>query len=338
VKDIITDFKKAFFKDTFEKRYHIIEKQLRRQGVSSYFLHELIKRYTATKKEKILPVNDNFEFTLIEPDGENIRDCKKCETFQKKTVIEGKWHNQGKQILSLSDEINVLKTKIKKRRNWWVFVFTIVFFIVLINVIYYVNNENKKKLRFRINEQESEISVLNDDNNGLNTEISVLQNNINSTKKTISDLQNKINASNADISELRNKIDEIIEKNPIHVTNIFIGNFYKNGDIETKYGNTLYCQNTMYLKPKIIYTIINERMKYETIELNVKLYREGLLQNGVNSPSGYCYNNSILISPSGVEYLKNWGGETKGFWRKGSYKYEIWYNGIMLGYKNFKVY
>ena len=94
----------------------------------------------------------------------------------------------------------------------------------------------------------------------------------------------------------------------------------------------------MYLKPRITYTGIRAG---EDITLYAKLYGiSGSLQTGNSSPSGYTFSNSLTVSSgSGNTYeLKGWGGSDKGFWSRGTYRYEIWYGNVCLRAKTFTVY
>ena len=122
---------------------------------------------------------------------------------------------------------------------------------------------------------------------------------------------------------------------PMLITDIEIANVYNGGSIETNYGGSIYSSNSMYLKPRITYTGIRTS---ESITLYAKLYGiSGTLQTGNSSPSGYTFSDNVTVSSgSGNTYeLKGWGGSNKGFWSRGTYRYEIWYGNVCLRAKTF---
>ncbi len=133
------------------------------------------------------------------------------------------------------------------------------------------------------------------------------------------------------------KLDAVKYYMPILIKDIEMGNVYKNGDIETGYGSTIYSSYTMYLQPKIKYEGLNTG---ENITLYVKLFRpNGEMSTGTTSPSGYSYSYSIYVySGENSEELSGWGNETKGNWSSGTYRIEIWYNSVCLRSEKFTVY
>jgi hypothetical protein len=123
----------------------------------------------------------------------------------------------------------------------------------------------------------------------------------------------------------------------IVILSLEIGNVYKNGRIETDYGDKINSRNTLYLSPKIEYERVPE--KYQDITLYMKLYREGVLQrNESTSPDGYTYEDQFTGSKSKSSRLGGWGNNIKGNWPHGNYKYEIWYDSKCIGSKEFFIY
>ena len=109
----------------------------------------------------------------------------------------------------------------------------------------------------------------------------------------------------------------------ISISSIKIGNVYKDGSIETNYGDNLYSSYTMYLKPRIDY------YGYKTgwVTLYQKIYTPYYgLSTGSSSPSGYTTKTEVfLYEGSNTVELQGWGNERKGWWSSGQYIYEIWY-------------
>lgn len=121
----------------------------------------------------------------------------------------------------------------------------------------------------------------------------------------------------------------------ISISSIKIGNVYKDGSIETNYGNTLYSSYTMYLKPRIDYY----GYKTGSVTLYQKLYTPYGLSTGTSSPSGYSTKTEVyLYEGNNTTELQGWGNERKGHWSSGWYRYEVWYNGKCLASESFYIY
>ena len=121
----------------------------------------------------------------------------------------------------------------------------------------------------------------------------------------------------------------------VSISSIQIGNVYRDGRIETNYGNTLYSSYTMYLKPRINYY----GYKAGWVTLYQKLYTPNGLSTGRSSPSGYSTKTDVyLYEGDNTTDLQGWGGERKGHWSRGRYRYEIWYDGKCLATEYFTIY
>lgn len=184
---------------------------------------------------------------------------------------------------------------------------------------------------------------LNDTKNELSSaksEISELNGKVNSLSKELSNTKNTVEVTRKERDEVRKKMndlkDEVGLSMPIIISNIQIANTNNDGDIETDYGNTIYSNSTMYLKPKITYTGIKTG---ETIDLKVKFYTPSGLSTGSSSPYGWSYSSSIYVySGKNTESLSGWGGSSRGHWKSGKYRFEIWYGDVCLKSKSFTVY
>lgn len=125
-------------------------------------------------------------------------------------------------------------------------------------------------------------------------------------------------------------------KVPLLITDIEMGNTYKNGNIETNFGNTIYSSSSMYLTPQI--TVYG--FKDEEIELKIKLFSmNGIQRRGESSPQGYTYTSKIQCTKNTLTTcrLGGWGNETRGHWNSDTYRIEIWYKDICLKKHNFTV-
>lgn len=184
---------------------------------------------------------------------------------------------------------------------------------------------------------------LNDTKNELSSarnEISELNNKVGNLSKELDNTKNSLRITREERDEAQQKMNDLKDKigssMPIIITDIQIANTNNSGDIETDYGNTIYSSSTMYLKPKISYTGIKTG---ENIDLNVKFYTPSGLSTGSSSPYGCSYSTSMYVySGENTETLSGWGGSSRGHWRSGQYRFEIWYGDVCLKSKSFTVY
>jgi hypothetical protein len=123
---------------------------------------------------------------------------------------------------------------------------------------------------------------------------------------------------------------------PFLVTKMDVGNTDANNNIIQDYGASIWDYKTQYLRPRIT---IKPFVKSGTYTVYVKLYKNGTLSTGSNSPAGYSYSNTITVSggASQVFYLSGWGSSTPGNWSIGDYRFEVWYGNYCIGSKSFKV-
>lgn len=138
-------------------------------------------------------------------------------------------------------------------------------------------------------------------------------------------------------SELSSFKSKVSTTYPIIITDIEIANTYSGGDVETNYGNTIYSYNTMYLTPRIKYTGLTTGNK----TIKVKWYKpDGTISIGSSSPSGFSQSESMYVynGENNTYTLNGWGNKYKGFWSKGTYRIEIWYENTCLKAKTFTIY
>ncbi len=120
---------------------------------------------------------------------------------------------------------------------------------------------------------------------------------------------------------------------PIIIKKIEVGSEDASSHIISAYGSKIMSENTMYLTPRIdILALQNQKIK-----LYVKLIKEGVLCTGETSPFGYTYNDEVDILGDSELDLSGWGGNVKGEWLAGNYRFEVWYNGYCLKSLDFRI-
>lgn len=139
----------------------------------------------------------------------------------------------------------------------------------------------------------------------------------------------------SNISEsIKEAYQKVTEVSPITITKLEVANTDSEGKLNVDYGGIIYSVNSMYLKPRITY---NASQKGKTT-LFVKLYSPSGLSTGTNSPNGYSYSIDVELNNSDTIALSGWGSQTKGHWKTGLYKFEVWHNNKCLISKDFTLY
>lgn len=123
---------------------------------------------------------------------------------------------------------------------------------------------------------------------------------------------------------------------PFVIYDVEIANTESDGTIETDYGKNIYSSNTMYLKPRLHYMGFKEG----TYNLKFKWYRaNGSLDLGSSSPSGFSQEGTYSLDKGrNLITTTGWGNATKGHWKKGDLRLEIWCEDKCVFVKPFKVY
>ena len=264
----------------------------------------------------------------------------------------------GRMLQQLYSENKKLKSEYKilnkqKKQYRWVSVLSICVIASLIGL--YFLNDNLSNI---ISSQSNVISSLESTAASKDAHIKLLQDTLLDERRIIKQRNKQIRLLDAELASCRDSLmfsleqnNELLEKSaqqesklsslkstfPIKIINIEIGNSYKDNRMETDYGGRIKSENTMYLEPRITYTGINTG---RTITLKIKWYTpNGDLSTGKKSPPGFSQQESLYVySGSNTEILRGWGSETKGHWRKGTYRIEIWYENVCLRAKTFTIY
>lgn len=123
---------------------------------------------------------------------------------------------------------------------------------------------------------------------------------------------------------------------PMVITDIKIGNVYNDGRVETEYGERINSRNTMYLQAEIFYN----GLVSETATLYIKwIMPNGSLSTGTSSPRGYSTSTNVPIAKynNQTRVIGGWGNSTRGNWRPGTYRIEVWYGDVCLKAKSFTI-
>ena len=161
-------------------------------------------------------------------------------------------------------------------------------------------------------------------------------------RNRIDNLESQNSSLNSDVANLRSQNSTLQSQNdnlkgnqPLQINDLKVGVTDYNNNIIVSYGNTIYSSQTKYLCPRIsVYSYSSKNVKFY-----IKLYKNNTLSTGSSSPSGYSYTSeAYLSSGNNTIDLGGWGSNTSGNWSSGSYRFEIWYNGICLKAHSFTIY
>jgi len=236
--------------------------------------------------------------------------------------VEQTISNLYKENSQLREDYSKLQSQKKQYRN----VILLVLAVLACSVgLFFLNGS--------LNDTKNELLSAKNEISELNSKVSNLSEELDNTKTSLRITRDERDEAQQRLNDLKDKVGSSM---PIIITDIQIANTNNGGDIETDYGNTIYSSSTMYLKPKISYTGIKTG---ENIDLNVKLYTPSGLSTGSSSPYGCSYSTSMYVySGENTETLSGWGGSSRGHWRSGTYRYEIWYGSVCLKAKSFTIY
>ena len=122
-------------------------------------------------------------------------------------------------------------------------------------------------------------------------------------------------------------------KFPFQIDRIEIGNADYNGNIIDDYGNRLSSNKMRYLKPKIYYTGFADG---KSITIYYKIFNS---DGKLNYDSYTGLGSAVTIyQGSNNAPLLSWGSSSKSIYSSGTYRIEIWCNGIRCGTRNFTIY
>lgn len=127
---------------------------------------------------------------------------------------------------------------------------------------------------------------------------------------------------------------------PFKINSIVFSFKTYDGDIITDYGQKLYSSKSQYICPRI--NVTADRTLGSDDILQCKLYNNGRLERGGDSPNGYTFdwaNNYIASSGMTVDLdVTGWGASYSGVWPAGNYRLEVYYNDTKIGEESFHIY
>lgn len=235
-------------------------------------------------------------------------------------IVEIKDDGSVRQVGRINEQGQLESNEIQSSKSnsgsaWTVFAFLLAGAIIIVLGIEYGNLRN-------------EYDIISYKNSTLSSEVST-------QNDSYSDLYQKYNSLCLKYNDLKRTVSS---KYPLIIDDVSIANTYQDGTIETSAGNTLYSSRTMYLTPVIQYSALQDG----SYTLNWKLYYpDGTLSTGTSSPQGFSTSAyiSIVEGAKSTAYLGGWGNSSKGSWRAGTYRIEIWYGTITcLANKSFTIY
>jgi len=155
----------------------------------------------------------------------------------------------------------------------------------------------------------------------------------------------RISALEASIATLKqentrkdDELQNISSAFPFKISRIDINNTNSGGDIIQSSGSSMYADNIRYLQPKIHYTgYVSDRQ----VTIYYEIYNpNGTLKYNTAYSSVYTGDGTSVTIRQGsnTATLKGWGNPTTSTYASGTYRIEIWYNGMCLGTKTFTLY
>ena len=124
---------------------------------------------------------------------------------------------------------------------------------------------------------------------------------------------------------------------PCVVNSVSVANQTYDGVVITRAGANFYDDNTRYFCP----TLSIKPYRSGVFTFDVKLYENGSLSTGSDSPSGYSYSRKVRLDKNKSQMsidLGGWGSDKPGNWEAGAYRFEIWWDGKKIASKSFNVY
>lgn len=243
-------------------------------------------------------------------------------------------NEENNRLNKRNEELKEQNTKILRQKKQFKNVTFLIFAVIGCGIGLLFLNDNLNYTKSKLANANNTINIQNDSIRSKDSQILMLRNIVYNLNETLNYEREKREKTESEFSAFKSSLSSAI---PILITDIEIANVYNDGSIETSYGSTIYSSGTMYLRPRITYTGIRTG---DSIKLYARLYgTSGTLRTGESSPSGYTFSNSmtVLSGDENTHELLGWGNSNKGYWKSGSYRYEIWYGNICLGTKTFSI-
>lgn len=188
------------------------------------------------------------------------------------------------------------------------------------------NNRSIDSLNNAIITQKNLINDLRTNLSSVNSKLSSTSNQLLTAKSSLEDEKRKL-------SNYQNKVRE---RFPLIINNIELSNYTKDrGRVISDYGKPIYSNKSRWIWFRINY----DGMESGTKRLYYRIYDpEGDMMTCSTSPSGFSYSTQEYIYlGTNTSALFGWGSDSRGSWREGKYRIEIWYGDICLKSKAFTI-
>ena len=274
------------------------------------------------KNEDIINASFKYGYTFILKD----QDYNTLTLTSFKSILV-KLNEEKEDLVKRLNELTAKYHKLLEQKKQYKKVLFLCIIIALCGVGMFFLKESLNSTQSYLEDARNDISQKEKKLKALNDEIINLETSL-STEKS-----RRENAE-SELSTFKNSVSSYI---PIKITDVEIANVYYDGSVETDYGGTIYSSYSMYVKPKISYEGIKSG---ENITINIKLYTpSGIISKSPSSPSDCSWTESFYVyDGSNTQSFQGWGGQTKGHWSSGLYRYEFWYGNVCLKSKSFTIY
>lgn len=187
--------------------------------------------------------------------------------------------------------------------------------------------------QFEIHEQDQTIRYQQDQNTQLENRVTLLGdsisrliNKINSQQSIINQKEDEVLQHTVTIDGLKRFQSKVTKAFPLIISDVEVGNFERDGSLETDYGGAIYQSYSSMLQPRLkIYGL-----QSDWVRISMKLYTpNGRLWRDDYSPYDCSRSASVQVKPFVQKSIATSDfriGGGRGYWSRGEYRLEFWYN------------
>ena len=187
--------------------------------------------------------------------------------------------------------------------------------------------------QFEIHAQDQTIRYQQDQNTQLENRVTLLGdsisrliNKINSQQSIINQKEDEVLQHTVTIDGLRRFQSKVTKAFPLIISDVEVGNFERDGSLETDYGGAIYQSYSSMLQPRLkIYGL-----QSDWVRISMKLYTpNGRLWRDDYSPYDCSRSASVQVKPFVQKSIATSDfrvGGGRGYWSRGEYRMEFWYN------------
>lgn len=187
--------------------------------------------------------------------------------------------------------------------------------------------------QFEIHEQDQTIRYQKDQNTQLENRVTLLGDSIsrlitkiNSQQSIINQKEDEVLQHTVTIDGLKRFQSKVTKAFPLIISDVEVGNFERDGSLETDYGGAIYQSYSSMLQPRLkIYGL-----QSDWVRISMKLYTpNGRLWRDDYSPYDCSRSASVQVKPFVQKSIATSDfrvGGGRGYWSRGEYRMEFWYN------------